>query len=242
MANEGGDMKLLGNYRKLIDLLTGAPAYAPPNSNLTITALEARYTAAMAAVENVSTKMGPNKVAITAQKLAFDELPDKVTRPVNVLKASGASKEIVADLDTSKRKVLGRRKSVKIKDDPNTPENEASASNSASQMSYANQIGNFRAFLAVLDEISEYQPNDAGLKLPALATFADALQTKLDAVSATFVPLSQARGDRDGLLYLNDDSVVDTALQAKAYVAGELGKDSPLYKQIAGIEFRRRRD
>jgi hypothetical protein len=147
MANEGGDMKLLGNYRKLIDQLTGAPAYAPPNSNLTIAAMEARYAGAMAAVENVSTKMGPNKVAITAQQLAFDELPDKVTRSINVLKASGVSKEVIADLDTSKRKVLGRRKSVRIKDDPNTPENEASASNSASQMSYANQIGNFRAFL-----------------------------------------------------------------------------------------------
>src|SRR5258708_10115082 len=146
MANEGGDMKLLGNYRKLIDLLAGAPAYAPPNSNLTIVALEARYTAAMAAVENVSTRMGPNKVAITAQQLAFDELPDKVTRPVNVLKASGVSKEVIADLDTSKRKVLGRRKSVKIKDDPYTPEHEASASNSASQMSYAYQHRHCRAY------------------------------------------------------------------------------------------------
>ena len=57
-------------------------------------------------------------------------------------------------------------------------------------------------------------------------------------VSTTFVPLGQARGLRDQLLYLNDDSVVNTALLAKAYVKGALGSNSQLH-QIKGLKFTR---
>ena len=54
------------------------------------------------------------------------------------------------------------------------------------------------------------------------------------------MPLSQSRGTRDELLYLNEDCVVNTALLAKAYVAGALGTSSNAYKQIKGLAFRRR--
>lgn len=241
MPSEAGDMKLLGNYRKLIDLLLAEPTYAPPNSKITIVALEAHYSASMGAAQNVPIRMGPNKVAITERQLAFDRLPEMVMRPHNVVKASGAAQEVVADLDTSKRKTLGRRKSGKVKDDPSTPQKEANATHSALQTSYENQVGNYRAFLAILAAIAEYKPNDPSLKLPALLAFADELQAKNDGASSTFVPLNQARGVRDRLLYLDDDSVVNRALLVKAYIAGEFGTSSAIYKAVKGLEFKRAR-
>lgn len=241
MANEAGDMKILSNYRKLIDLVSAESNYAPPNPLITVAGLNAHHTTSQAAAEDVPTKMGPNKVAITERQLKYDELPEKVTRPGKILKGAGAATEVIADLDTSKNKVLGRRKTPKVKDDPNTPANEGNVTHSASQTSYANQRGNYRAFLAVLAAISEYQPNDASLKLAALNAFADELEAKDNAVNTTFVPLSQARGVRDGLLYLNEDSVVNRALMVKAYVAGEFGTKSTINKQISGLKFPRAR-
>lgn len=242
MATEAGDMKLLGNFRKLIDLLTAEPAYAPPNPKLTTTAMEAQYTTSLGAAGDVVNNMAPNKIAISERGAAFDQLPVILPRSRNVLKASGAAKEVVADVDTSYRKVLGRRKTPKVKDDPGTPANEATAQHSSVQTSYDNQLANAGAYVAILREIPEYKPNDNSLKLPALTALLADLQAKNNAVSATFVPLSQARGRRDQLLYLDPDCVVNTALLAKTFVAGEFGTKSSLYKQIKGLTFRRRGD
>lgn len=233
-------MKLLGNYRKLIDFITAESTYAPPNPKLTTAAMEGQYTAALAAVQDCGNKIAPNKLAISERQSAYDKLPAIIPRTRNVLKASGASKAAVANVDTPYRKVLGRRKIAKVKDDPNTTATEATVQHSAAQTSFDNQLANFGAYVAILREIPEYQPNDNSLKLAALTALATDLQAKNNAVSATFVPLSQSRGVRDQLLYLNPDCVVNTALLAKAFVAGELGTNSNVYKQIKGLKFGRK--
>lgn len=241
MANEAGDNKLLGNDGKLIDFLAAEAAYAPPNAKLAITAMRAQLTAAQAAVQDVAIKLAPSKAAIIARQTAYELLKDVVMRSRNVLKAAGVSKKTLDTVETAVRKVLGRRKTATVKDDPATPANEADANHSAAQTSFENQLGNFRTLLAIYAGIPEYQPNDAGLKLTALNAYADDLQAKNEAVSATFVPLSQARGLRDQLLYTNEDCVVNLALLAKAYAAGEFGTKSNVYKQIKGLKFQRQR-
>jgi hypothetical protein len=95
--------------------------------------------------------------------------------------------------------------------------------------------------VAILKNVPEYNPNETDLKFTGLnATLAD-LQAKNNAVSSTFVPLSQARGVRDNLLYTGAGCVVNTALLVKAYVNGALGPGSQLNKQIKGIQFQRQR-
>ena len=100
-------------------------------------------------------------------------------------------------------------------------------------------VGHLDGYFAALANVPSYNPNEADLKLPALQAFADDLRAKNDAVSSTFVPLSQARGLRDQLLYQADNSVVNTALLVKEYVKGAFGTQSQLYKQIKGLEFKR---
>ena len=241
MPNEAGDMKLIGNFRKEIDYVSADPTYNPSNAALAKSALEDLYTAGLAAVQEVSNKMAPNKLAIDARQIAFEALGSLVKRSRNLLKASGASSKVLDDAETLVRKLTGTRKSPKVKDDPNTPENEADVSHSASQMSYDNRLGNFGGYVAILSNVPEYNPNETDLKLTGLnATVAD-LQAKNNAVSSTFVPLSQARGVRDNLLYTGAGCVVNTALLVKAYVNGALGPSSQLNKQIKGIQFQRQR-
>ena len=106
-------------------------------------------------------------------------------------------------------------------------------------MSYDNQIGNVDSLVSLFSNIPSYKPNEAELQVPALQAFATELRAANDAVSTTFVPLSQARGVRDQVLYTNDDSVVNTALLCKAYVSAAFGTQSQLFKAIKGLRFHR---
>lgn len=240
MPTEAGDMKIIGNFRKMIDLVTGDADYKPSNAPIKPATLEVQYTAAHSAVQGVAGAMAPHKAAINERQVAFDNLPALVRRSRNMAKASGAHTKIIDDLNTFARKLTGGRKSPKPKDDPSTPANEAGKSHSASQMSYDNQIANFESLVSLLGEVTEYNPNEADLKVTAMTATLNDLKAKNDAVSAAFVPLSQARGVRDQLLYGNADCVVNIALQVKAYVQAAFGGASQLYKQIKGLRFDRK--
>jgi hypothetical protein len=193
--------------------------------------------AADAAVSAVAAARAPNKLAMTDRETAFSGLRALAVRSRNFLKASGAPKGVVDDAETFMRKLGGGRKSAKIKDDPNTPEDESKGSSSASQMSYDNQIGNFESYIEILKNIVAYNPNEADLKVTALTAFAADLTAKSNEVSTTSATLNQARGVRDQLLYLSDDSIVNTAKLAKAYVQAALGSDSQLFKKIKVLKF-----
>lgn len=240
MPSEGGDMKVISNFRKLIQFVSADPNYKPSNTALTVPALQAQDATASTAVEDVGNKNAPNKTAIRERVEAFDPLAARARQVRNVAKASGASKTALDNLETPLRKLSGGRASDKIKDDPNTPQNEAAAQHSASQMSFDNRTGNFRTFVALVKELTTYKPNEEDLKVSALEAYADDLDAKNNAVASTFVPLSQARALRDQLLYTNADSVVNNALLAKAYVKGAFGSSSALHKQIKGLEFVRK--
>jgi hypothetical protein len=242
MASESGDKKLIGNFRKLIDECAADPAYNPANDDLKIPALEAQHTAGDAAVSGMAVARAPNKLAITDRESGFGGLRPLAVRSRNFLKASGAPKGVLDDAETFIRKLGGGRKTPKIVDDPDTPEDESKKSSSASQMSYDNQTGNFQSYIEIVKNVTSYNPNEADLKVTALIALAASLTAKNNAVSTTTADLNQARGARDQLLYLADDSIVNTALLVKAYVKAALGTQSQLFKQIKGLKFTRPRE
>lgn len=239
MPTESGDLKLLGNYRKLIDHVSGELNYNPGNPDIATAGLETHYSAARAAVDDVAAKNAPSKMVINDRQAVYEPLSSLMRRSFNMLKASGASKATLDDAQTNLRKVTGARKSAKIKDDPATPAIEGDKQHSASQMSYDNRRGNVSAYVAILADVPSYNPNESELKVSSLQALVADLDAKNDAVSAAFVPLSQSRGVRDGILYLDDDCVVNRAALVKAYVQAAFGRDSQLFKAIKGLDFKR---
>ena len=239
MATESGDAKLLGNFGKLIEFLSVNPDYNPANPSLKVPALNAQKAAAVNVVADTGTKEAPYKAAVNDRQEGFEGLAPTVSRSGNMFNASGAGQKIQDDLKTVSRKITGRRKTAKVKDDPSTPATEATKSHSASQLSYENIAGNFDDFVAMLGTVPTYAPNELHLTVAGLTTMANDLKAKNDAVSATFAPVSAARGLRDELLYLKDDCAVNNALLVKAYVRAALGPDSQLFKGIKGLEFKR---
>ena len=242
MPNESGDLKLLANFRKLIDLVSADADYRPENATLKLTALDPQHAAGVAAAHDVPAKLATNMTAISDREAAFADVKSLMSRVHALAKASGASAEQLEDLNSFKRKLISKRKPKKAGTAPTdaAATAETEKQRSSAQLSYDNQVGHVRGYLGVLGTLSSYNPNEADLKLTALHGFVDNLQARNDAVSATYVPLSQARGLRDQLLYQADNSVVNTALLAKEYVKAAFGRDSQLYKQIKGFQFKRR--
>lgn len=109
-----------------------------------------------------------------------------------------------------------------------------------SQLSYENVTGNFDDYIAIVETVSTYAPNETELTIAGLKALSTSLKAKSEAVNTRFAPMSAARGLRDQLLYLNDDCVVNIALLVKAYVRAALGPDSQLFKSIKGLQFKRR--
>jgi len=54
-------------------------------------------------------------------------------------------------------------------------------------------------------------------------------------------PLSNSRIERNEILYKKDSGLVDIALNVKSYAKSVFGVQSPHYRQISGLEFKRYR-
>ena len=181
-----------------------------------------------------------------AREAAFAALNPRITRVHGVAKASGASKQVIDDLNTFKRKLNAKRKpkskaGAAVAADAATPQPKAEREHSSSQLSYDNLVGHVSGYFGVLRNLPSYNPNEADLKLPALHAFADDLRARNDAVSSTFVPLSQARG-------LTRSIALSSRQQRREHrVAGEgirqrrLRHSEPTLQQIKGLEFKRSR-
>jgi len=242
MPSESGDQKLLGNLRKLIDFVSADPNYNPANAKIKVPALETLYTAGQAATTEKNAKEAPYKVAVNTRQAKFAEAPSRAASAIRMAQASGASKAVLDDLRTYSRKLSGQRKSKAPKIDPNDPNaaGKEGGTHSTSQKSYDNQIGHIENIVALLSNIPTYGPNEEELKITSLQAFVAELRAVNNAVNTHFVPFSQARSTRDGVLYTGEDSVVNLALLVKAYVSAAFGTQSVLYKSIKGLEFKRR--
>ena len=71
------------------------------------------------------------------------------------------------------------------------------------------------------------------------------LQTKLEdlkdnnqRVANANVEISNARLERNKVLYIEDNGLVDTAAEAKKYIKSVFGASSPEFAQIKGIAFK----
>ncbi len=233
------DGQLLGEFRKMVDFCAAAADFDPPNPILVVAAMNAKHVDGVAAVSAISAQIAPFKVAVNERQQLYEGIGVYGVRVRNMAKALGASAEILADMLTYTRKLRGSRAGAKPVDNPDTPENEALGAHSVAQTSYAALVEHFRNIVNLAKNESSYKPNENDLKTDALDAYIVNLETKNANVAGKFVPLSNSRAFRDGFLYTNADSMVDTALLCKAYVAAAFGKNSTLYQQIKGLKFKR---
>ena len=243
--SETGHAKNVANFGKLVSFCTGyGESYNPSNSDLSIEALQAMLAESQSVIHSVNTVLPAYNNATAAREIAFKPLSKLITRVMNALKASNPSAEIINKAVPLVRKLQGRRATTKLTEEEKQALIEQGQEHheaSSSQLSFDSRINNFDKLINLLSAIPEYNPNETELQVTSLNTMLEDLRTTNNVAVNAATPLSNSRIERNEILYKKDSGLVDIALNVKSYAKSVFGVQSPHYRQISGLEFKRYR-
>jgi hypothetical protein len=239
-VSETGIAKNITNFARIISAANAhGTAYAPSYAKIKLPAITALHANAQAAVDATTTAQAANNHAITARDLAFKNLNPTVTKAINLLAASGVPAQTVAQARTIVRKLTGQRA------DNSTPATNADGTTakriSVSQMSYDNRVENFSKFIEFLSLVPEYAPNEANLSISGLKALHDTAEAANIAVLTTNLQFSNARSQRDTIMYQDADGLVVIAQDVKNYIKAIFGVNSIEFKQLSALSFTSKR-
>ncbi len=234
-TTEIGHAKITANFNQLISFATKHKAvYNPPNEKLQIAELIALHKQGQEAISKVAECTSKHKVEVSNRNKTFEPLGKLVTQIVNTLIIADAPEGTIKIAKSNARKLKGMR-AKKI--NPNDTEKKHI---SVSQMSFDLRVANFKALIQLLEMVPEYKPNETYLQIPALTE----LHKQMIACNANVVnalsALGSARDQRNKLLYNPKEGMCHVALNIKKYVRLIFSTNSPEYKQIQKIYFKKR--
>lgn len=242
--SETGHAKNVAVFEKLISYCTDyGAAYNPSRNELKPDELVKKRDQARTSLANVKKVKALLAQAVNERQTLFAPLRPLATRVVNAFKATGASLKTIQDLAAVNRKMQGRR----ALPPKNAPEQETAPENpetqkrtiSVSQQSFDNQIEHLLRIIALLEIEPLYQPNEPELQLETLRDYAQKLRKANSNVIEATSAHANAIAARDQILYAPHTGMVDTALDVKKYVLSVFGKNSPEYRRIGALSFRK---
>lgn len=241
---ESGNAKLLESLDRLI--AGGAQldqTKLNPPLDLTIAALQAKYTNGLALHTAVGNSKADFRTSALARNVEIDKFDTLASQSVAQLAARGASKETVEDGRGYVRKIHGSHSKPKAGQDPASPNFDPTEKNiSASQQSSAAKISTFLELVDFLEAQNIYaNVNQAGLLIGDLRAVGTTSQNLHTASIADAAQLAADRNERAKFFYLDPDNICDTAARYKNLVKGTYGAKSVEYKTINAIPFKKRK-
>lgn len=235
-TSEVGHAKNVANLHDLMTFVEGYETNYNPNKNsLKLPQLTTLFTESEAALQHVVNKNTAYNTAVNNRVAAFEGLRSLATRMVNALETTDASKETIEDAKGYNRKLQGKRASKRKQ--PTNPNQEAPKTISSSQQSYDQLIQHFKGLISILKNEPSYAPNETPLTIVTLEDKAANLHDKNHLVADAYTAVSNARMNRDKILYNEDTGLVDTASEVKKYIKSVYGATSPEFAQVKGIAF-----
>jgi hypothetical protein len=241
--SDSGHAMNVANFKVLNGYVVGyGESYNPSNNLIKLPAMQEMAEIATGVQGAHTATISPYKNAMAAREIVFSPLSGLVSRAMNILKSSGASKQVYDQVNTIARKIKGQRASKKIKPEPPVEGKEPEPvpkQISASHMGYDSRIANFEIFISMLAGIPEYNPNEGDLKIEALSELLEVLKVKNSDFLEVEVPYSNTRLARNEVFYTSITGLCDVGQSSKNYVKGVFGASSPQFKQISKIQFKK---
>lgn len=233
-VSETGHAKNLENMKKKRDFAASWGAdYDPTNPILKLDFVNTRIADAEAVADELQSLREPYRAASNAAEDAFAPLSELMTRVERGFKVSGVPSNAVDDLKTYTRKIKGTRKASGKSG--NADNGVVEKGHSVSQMSRISRIENLDSAITLLVEYG-FKPNEVELKTETLSTYSADLKTKTEAVSQTYVPVSNKLDTRDQIYYLAEDSLYKISRGMEDYTVSRFGTSSNQYNQIRDLE------
>jgi phage terminase small subunit len=244
-TNETGHAKNLESFETLITYCMGYQGdYRPSNPKLEIKAMQALHAQCKESISNLNKILPAYSKAIENREIAFEPLSKLSTKIINALIASKVTSQSVENAKTHVSKLKGSRRVKKTEKsvDPNNPNARVESNSiSTSQLSYTSRVNNLEKLIETLQAEPKYAPNEPELQIGTLQNLLAQLVNLNSAVIQASEPVSNARIQRDQLMYDDNDGLVQIALDVKSYVKSIYGTSSPKYKQISSLSFKRYR-
>ena len=237
-TSETGHIKNLALFEDLIAYCQSyGTEYNPSNPLLTITQLQASYTAALSAMNTFKTQKTSFDTAVNLRRDAFEDIKPLSTRIINALIASGASKLTIDDAKGVNKKLQGSTSKKSGTDMEDTDAANLPKSISSSQQSYDRLKDHFANMIQILLQATQYNPNENDLKVPQLQARLGALEAAKTAWINAHTIYSNAISNRNKLLYNPESGLKVIAQKVKTYVKSIYGSQSPQYKQVSSLKF-----
>ena len=236
--SETGHTKNISNFETVISICTGyGPDYNPSNVNISIAELTTLHNNSATSSDLANTAEANFNDIEGHRMIVFNPLKPLATRIFAALKGSQPPATVIADAKTIYFKILGKRANPIIK--MLLPSQTVARRISVSQQSYDLQIDHFDKFIDLVTLEPKYDPNENDLKVSALITFKAEMMSSNLSVKNAYVTYSNAMITRNHILYDAENGLVARAALVKDYVKSVYGANSPEFKQIRKISFKR---
>lgn len=235
---ESGHAVNVANLETMISYCTGyGGQYNPSNNLIVLASLNNKYTNAVSEQANVRAVLPAWKQAVNLRDDLFEPLSPLCTKILNAVMASSVTEEYIKDVKTIIRKLQGKRKQPIKNQDPNNPDTETDVTHSVSQMSYTQRTENLGQLIDILTSNPNYNPNEVEIQVATLTTLRNNMISATTNVKNTYTALSNARIQRDVVLYDLTNGLVKMAEDVKKYVKSVFGTTSDQYRQIRALKF-----
>lgn len=240
--SETGHAINVANFEELISFCKGFGAsYNPSKDALLIKNLEILHTTAKDGLQKTITTKTSFDIATNERKIAFKDLKPLATKIINALAVSGASPLTLLNAKTINRKIQGTKASVTSIAPPPTSqptEEVATIKNiSSSQQSFDSMVEHFTKLIENLLQDGFYKPNETALQTVTLQARLSGLKNANSLSINAFTNWSNARLQRNSIVYNPLTGLIQTALDIKKYVKSVFDSGSPEFKQISSLEF-----
>jgi hypothetical protein len=241
-VSETGHAKNLAKFDELVSFVSAyGTDFNPSNPTLSLASLQTLS----ANCRNVLTVLHETLPVYTnaraARQVAFNPLTRLVSRIMNALKAVNTTVQVDDTAKTLVRKIQGIRAKAKMSEEEKlalAAEGNEIKEISSSQMSFDSRLENLDKLIKLLSSIPLYAPNEKDLSVTGLSALYSDLMSKNAAVVNAATTLSNARIERNKILYGADAGLCDVAFAVKSYVKSLFGPSSPQYKQVSKIAFK----
>jgi hypothetical protein len=229
--------KTVGSFDKVLaSCKTIGAQYQPNVPELSHAALGQLFERAQQSLQAATVARIAYQMAVNNRTESFEGITKLAARIVRMMAAcSRNDKAHLEDAVRIKNKFYlsgKRQKSSKVKTE--STEVPVSITRSSGRLSFDQQMETFSNLVQLTSKMSNYNPVEADLTVPALQQKLADLHTRSQQVTETYATFRKARLERDQLLYGKDGIQAITKV-VRDYIRGAFGTISDEAVQIKGI-------
>lgn len=236
--SETGHAKNLANFKELISIVKSlGEKYQPSAEALKVASLETLATQAEQLINKLKEAETLAKQATASLQDTFKTLNTLSSQIMGMLSSSGAKSNSIEEARSIQKRITGGNKKSKTDNTNSQDSEEAKAKRSQSRQSYDSRLDEFEKLIIVLQNISEYNPNEELLKISSLQNKVVEMKNAIQTTDDKNMIRSQAMAERDKILYAPESGMVEIALKVRAYIKAAFGGVKSMeYKRVSKIE------